>query len=356
MSASTYDEACNQLIRFASQWFPEIHPIAIQGGHNSFISPYSDTILQRLWAKEHGITSESMLEILVEQVKHSKPDVFVFNGGTRDYKSIFPAIRSLVPRIVTWLSSKPPVGMDLSNVDLMVTDNELIINACKKKKTPVAYMLSSVPGHQGQRLKPFLDRQFDACFVGSFTHQFRKRINTLVAIHDAGINIQIHGQGLAEHFTPAIPVGLVLKRYLPDFYSILYNAGILPIYSPLRKIVKKPVFGTQMFELVGESRAVINCHADFDIDRAPNMRVFETMISGSLLICDRHTEVERIFKRNEHFVTYDNIEDLPRLMQEINLEPERFASIAQAGRNEILSKHSVEKRFTEIADLLELNS
>lgn len=101
-------------------------------------------------------------------------------------------------------------------------------------------------------------------------------------------------------------------------------------------------FMDEMAALYSESRIVFNNAINQDL----NMRVFEAMCSGSLLVTDRATGsgLEEMFTDKKHLAYYDDATLLDTVRYYLDHEEER-ERIAAEGRREVLSRHTYSHRM-----------
>ncbi len=99
-----------------------------------------------------------------------------------------------------------------------------------------------------------------------------------------------------------------------------------------------------MARVYAESKIVVNaCH-----NRDVNMRVFEAMASGALLVTDEADGLEDLFTDGEHLVIYRNdAEVLDRIAYYLEHEEER-ERIARSGQRLVLAEHTYTHRMDAI--------
>lgn len=105
--------------------------------------------------------------------------------------------------------------------------------------------------------------------------------------------------------------------------------------------------------IYSQSKIIFNCAINGDI----NMRVFEAMASGSLLLTDRvENGLLEMFQENIHISTYENADDLVAKAQKwLENEYDR-QRVAQCGEREVLSKHTYLHRTETILEVIESSS
>src|SRR5258708_6580633 len=86
-----------------------------------------------------------------------------------------------------------------------------------------------------------------------------------------------------------------------------------------------------------------------DFPKEANMRVFEVMASGALLITALPNEISQLgFNEGVHFVAYrDEREIVPLIRSYLNNEPERLR-ISQAARAKVLQEHTYDSRVDRL--------
>ncbi len=108
-------------------------------------------------------------------------------------------------------------------------------------------------------------------------------------------------------------------------------------------------FMDEMAEHYSKSRIVFNNAINNDL----NMRVFEALCSGSLLITDHATGsgLDELFNNKEHLVIYDDKDLEETIAYYLDNEADR-ESIARKGRKEVLAKHTYKHRADAMIQVL----
>jgi hypothetical protein len=100
------------------------------------------------------------------------------------------------------------------------------------------------------------------------------------------------------------------------------------------------------------SRVVVNIGRD-DFPQDANLRVFEVLASGALLLTSMPTELTALgFQEGVHFVGYSSeAEIIPLVRSFLDKESER-AGIANAARTKVLQEHTYDERAAQLLDRL----
>lgn len=155
--------------------------------------------------------------------------------------------------------------------------------------------------------KPFpIVEKWDWCFIGYLNNQFRI--------------------DLVDKFCKEFPVGE--KGYFG------WRNPQVPGYNCLEDVAKK----------FSQSRIILNEAIHDDL----NMRVFETLACKRLLLTEDIPAIHDHFKDGVHLVTFRTIEESVRIAKDLLKDKERRESIAEAGYEEFLSKHTYMHRAKEI--------
>lgn len=103
----------------------------------------------------------------------------------------------------------------------------------------------------------------------------------------------------------------------------------------------------EMGRIYAAARVVFNCSVNNDL----NMRYFEAMGAGAVLVTDRIVDngVETLFEEGRHFICYDDEDDLMQKVSEVLQEPDRLLAIGKGAQALVLSRHTYAHRAREVA-------
>jgi glycosyltransferase involved in cell wall biosynthesis/SAM-dependent methyltransferase len=104
----------------------------------------------------------------------------------------------------------------------------------------------------------------------------------------------------------------------------------------------------EMASLYARSKIVVNACVNRDV----NMRVFEAMASGALLITDEADGLEDLFKDGIHLVVYRDDKDVFDLIDYYLKNAEHRERIACAGSACVLDRHTYDRRLEEILGIV----
>ncbi len=128
----------------------------------------------------------------------------------------------------------------------------------------------------------------------------------------------------------------ILTHVLPHFQTNDYERFVSP---------------DEMGEIYGKSKIVLNASIGTEL----NMRFFEAMASGALLITDRIPDaIGGLFEENVHFIAYDGEKEAKEKVRYFLEHSGELENIAKAGQAEVIAKHTYMDRWSTIENMVTL--
>ena len=81
-------------------------------------------------------------------------------------------------------------------------------------------------------------------------------------------------------------------------------------------------------------------------------KLFEAMACGAFVLCDDQKDARAIFKDGEHLVFFKNKEDLRAKIVHYLARPDERQRIAEAGRLQVVTRHTYQRRVEELLALM----
>lgn len=247
----------------------------LQRDASAFFTNGDDEVVQAIWAKEHGLPAGTSLDsILLAQIEHHRTEVF-YNLDPMRYSSDF--VRNLpgcVRKSFAWRAAPSP-GADFSAYGLMLCNFPSILASYRARGWHAAYF---APAHD-----PIMDtyaandvRPVDILFVGGYTRHHRRRAELLEAV--AGLagrhRVRMHLDCSRLTKLSESPLG----RLLP--------LGKHRRPAVIRQVAQGPLFGLALYEALSQAKIVLNGAIDMAGADRGNMRCFEAMGCGAVLLSD----------------------------------------------------------------------
>lgn len=299
----------------------------LDGAPEAFFTNGDDESLQRLWAKEQGMPGEPALDaILLAQIEHHRTEVF-YNLDPMRYGSDFVRrLPACVKHAVAWRAA--PGAADFSAYHLLVCNFPSILKSYEARGWRTGYLF---PGHDPEMdtYAANTERPIDVLFVGGYSRHHRKRAGVLEAVarQRAHLRIAFHLDRSRLTRLAESPLG----RLLP-LAQHRRPADIVAVH-------REPVFGRDLYLALSQAKIVLNGAVDMAGDDRGNMRCFETMGCGALLVSDAGNYPAGM----EHGVTMRVYEDLAGVVGTIESQMENEsvrAAIAARGHELVRERYS----------------
>jgi hypothetical protein len=325
---------------FEADRFGALHFLkpVIEGHPDAFLTNGDDEILQRHWARENGMRGKPLLEdILLAQIEHHRTEIF-YNLDPVGYpSSLVRRLPGSVKKTLCWRAA-PTGNADLTAYSAVLGNFPSILESWRRKGCRAELFF---PGIDPEMAKfGHGNRPIDVLFVGGYSrhHTVRAKILEHVASLATNLNIVYHLDNsrlttLAESF---------IGRLLP-----LQKHGRPPAVA---RIAKSPVFGRELYDLIGRSKIVLNGAIDMAGSDRGNMRCFEAAGCGALLLSDVGDYPEGM-RNEETMLTYDGEASCLAQIRRCLTDWGGVQGIAEAGRRRIgetYSKGQQQSRFDAI--------
>ena len=306
----------------------------------AFFTNGDDAEVQRLWAKERGLSRRvSLEEILLAQVEEHRADVFYNLDATGWGSSLLRKLPGCVKHVIAWHAS-PLRNVVFSDYDLVVCNFPSILVSLRERGCRAEYFFPAYDPAFG----PYAarrDRPIDVIFVGGYTRHHRQRAAVLEAVTELGSphKIALHLDRSRLCTLAESPLGYLLplgKHRRP---------------AAIRAVAKDPVFGLDYYEALSSAKIVLNGAIDMAGADRGNMRCFEALGAGALLLSDEGNYPEGM-KNGETIVTYRSPENaIEQIKSFLAAEEDRLA-IAQAGREMVMTRYSKEMQWQRFEALV----
>jgi hypothetical protein len=310
----------------------------LEDDHTAFFTNGDDDILQRQWARENGIRAEASLEdILLAQIEYHRTEVFYNLDPVRFPSAFVGKLPGCVRKTLCWRAA-PSGQADLSGYDLLVNNFPKMLEDWKTKGCRVARFSPAIDpemdnyGHG--------ERPIDVLFVGGYSrhHLARARILEEVATLTNTRHVVYCLDASRLTRLAESPIGrlLPLRKYRRP--------------ASFAKVAKPPVFGRQLYEIIGKSKIVLNGSIDMAGPDRGNMRCFEAMGCGALLVSDAGNYPEGM----KAGITMDTYDSAGNVLETISKHLDNWPSserLAVQGRSEMSEIYSKSSQWAQFVDL-----
>lgn len=312
----------------------------LEGDSFAFFTNGDEQAAQRQWAREQGISKTASLQtILLAQIEHHRSEVF-YNMDPMRYGSEF--VRKLpgsVKRSIAWRAAPSP-NADFSAYDLIVCNFPSILDSYRKQGWNAAYFspaLDPETDSYGQNS----DRPIDVMFVGGYSRHHRRRAEILEAV-----------AGLRAH--RKVVFHLDRSRLTRIAESPL--GRLLPLREHRRqddicRVSEEPVFGRALYAALSQAKIVLNGAIDMAGEERGNMRCFEAMGCGAVMVGDAGRYPDGMVD-GETMLTYKNRWDALQIIETALRYPEKQQIIARNARKMLMESYGKEAQWQAFQRLL----
>jgi hypothetical protein len=314
-----------------------LQPI-LKRASEAFFTNGDDAVVQRSWAAENGLPLNLSLEdILLAQIEAHKTDVFYNMDPMRYGNAFLKRLPGCVRKSIAWRAA-PSEGGDFGAYDLIVCNFPSILQGYRDAGWRAAYFF---PGHDPEMdaYAARTDRPVDVLFVGGYSRHHRQRSLILEAVAELSdtFNIVFHLDRSRLTRLAETPLG---------WLGPLKSHRRLKI---IREISRGPVFGRELYDVLGQAKIVLNGAVDMAGGDRGNMRCWEAMGCGALLLSDAGKYPDDMVA-GEHFLTYENNVDVVERIGDI-VHDNKKTELASAGFKMISKKFSKHKQWIKFCDL-----
>jgi len=335
------------------------------------------SILQNRWLKEEGIKQNiNIYEIAIKQVNKFKPDILWYDHYDPELLQRIKDDCKNIKIVITW------VGSAITNYEVFKYSD--IILSCAKESVEIlqkkglnCYHLNHAFDKRILDRLNITDKKEDLIFIGQLikTNEYHREREKFLGNLCKNVNIKIYTPSIYEYkfsikrtiktFIKRISYNLAKNNSFLNKISLFYNISKLkekPEYNfkfqfskELQKVLRKGVFGLEMFEKIQEAKIVLNIHADTSPIYASNMRLFEVTGVGSLLLTDWKKNISDFFEEDKEIVTYRNYEEAIEKTKWLLNNPDKIKEISKNGQNKTLTKNVFNNRIEELDKIIKEN-
>ena len=282
----------------------------------------NDLFLQEQWALENKYQNISSHLIWQSQLKEFKPDIVYFQDISMLNQEIVNFLRAQKITICAQHASPLPESFSFQYVDVFISSMPHLIDLALANGTKAHYLPLAFDHRILEQVSP---RSWDKRVLGGF----------------AG--------GYSPAHTKGVEIVMSALAYEPRMclYGYDWNKAQLQLRS--NNIVwSGPIWGLEMFGLLGSWKISLNRHIDMSGIHANNMRIYESTGMGAVLLTDKKQK-NNLFESGIEMVEYEGLADLQEKITYLVTHDQEMQAIAKAGQEKTLKNHTYEKRMQELS-------
>jgi hypothetical protein len=306
----------------------------------AFFTNGDDESVQRVWACERGLNRRaSLADILKAQIEEHRADVFYNLDATGWGADFIKSLPGCVRSVIAWHAA-PLQNVSFSVYDLVVCNFPSILAKLKMQGCRTAYFF---PAYDPE-MAPYAvrqDRPVDVLFVGGYSrhHQHRAAVLEAVARMAGEYNVVYHLDRSRLCRLAESPLGKFLplaKHRRP---------------SAIRNITRAPVFGRDYYQALSAAKIVLNGAIDMAEQDRGNMRCFEALGAGSLLLSDEGNYPDGM-SDGQTIVTYHSPEHAVQQVKTLLEASQERLAVARAGHEMVSTRYSKQVQWERFEALV----
>lgn len=307
---------------------------------SAFFVNGNDAHLQRAWAQEHGVPSHTALEdILLAQIEEHRADVFYNLDPIRFGDKFVARLPSCVKRHIAWRAAPSPHD-NFRSYHLVVCNFPAILKRYSDRGFRTAYFF---PAHDDEMdaYAARSERPIDLLFVGGFSRHHKRRALILEAV--AKLSDRWH-----------------VRFHLDRSRLTRLAESPLGVFPPLRfqrrpplvRAVAQPgVFGRALYDAIGNAKIVLNTAVDMAGEERGNMRCYEAIGCGALLLSDEGHYPPGMVPGST-LLTYRDASDATKSIERLLTEgPASWKGITERAALMIRAEYSRERQWQAFNNL-----
>ena len=312
----------------------------LQRDPDAFFTNADDELLQRAWAREHGMKADATLEeILLAQLEHHRTEVFYNSDPMRFGNAFLRKLPGSVRKSIAWRSA-PSAGGEFGDYDLIVCNFPGIIQGYRDQGWR-SDLLDPAHDPEMDAYAARQDRPVDVLFVGGDSRHHQRRAGILEAV----ARLQDHRK-VVFHLDQSRLTRLAESpagRLLPPLAKHRRPKAI-------QAVSHEPVFGRDLYDALSRAKIVLNAAVDMAGRERGNMRCFEALGCGALMVSDEGIYPAGM-ENKATMLTYDDPQDAAAAIERVLAQPQDRARLAQAGHEMIRSRYSKAAQWARFQQL-----
>lgn len=307
--------------------------------------------LQKAWARENGVSYPSQhwrSAILHKQIEAFRPNLLFLHDIFSTTPEQRRQLRKDVPEIQLvfgWDGTAINSAARYAGYDLILSCLQSVVEHYRQ----AGFHAEHLPFAFYPPILDKLDRRpprYELTFAGTMlagNAWHRERIELLYRLSkEVDVNFWI---------TPVPRNKLIPIK--PFQFKNSQNPNELRKLWRLGKLSKGSVFGLDFFQLMADSRIVINQHINIAGNEVANSRMFEATGVGTCLLTDWKDNLSDFFEPEKEVAAYRSVEECVEKAKYLLAHEDERQAIAQAGQARTLKDHSFQARMERLRDILE---
>lgn len=307
----------------------------------AFFTNGDDLILQGLWARENGLPANSTLgAILLAQIEQHRTEVLYNLDPMRDAKDFDRKLPGCVKKKIAWRAAPSP-GASFGAYDAVVCNFPSILQSYRERGWRAEYFS---PAHDPEMdvYAANTERPIDVLFVGGYSRHHRRRAVIMEAV-----------AALRGRFNVVFRLDRSrLTRLAESRMGYLLPLGSHRRPSNIRAVSQDPVFGRELYKVISRAKIVLNGAVDMASFDRGNMRCFEALGCGALMLSDEGKYPDGM-EHQSTMLHYSSASDAVAKIEDALSNTELSRLTASRGSQLVRSHYSKSRQWSDFIQLVE---
>jgi hypothetical protein len=300
----------------------------------------NDEKLQLKWARENGLKTTDLTEILIAQIEDHRAEVVYSLDPVRFGGEFIRRLPGCVKTTVCWFAA-PGEATGANSYTIRVCNFHKFLRQWRAQGLRAEWFSPSVDDMMFGLRSPLADRSVDIAFAGLFSRYHSNRNALLEAVCNEFEDYDVRFAFQCPRWKTLAPCRVLNRIPIPVPY----------IPRKLRSVSVPAVYGSDLYSFFSKAKIVINAAVDVAGNERGNMRCFESMGCGALMLSDDGVYPPD-FKCDSQFLVYKDLSELIGLLRKILIEPGNFQQIANCGYEFMHSAYSKPKQWERFKQIV----
>lgn len=321
------------------------------------------------WRKEINSNAIESSQIILDMLNKFMPDILLYDNYNLELLHLIKNKITSIKRVILWSGSAIANSNIFNHVDLVLSCAPETVKILRQQGKIAEHLNHAFNKRLLSTDNSFSDK-YNLIFIGQIYraigfHMYRdKMLKEIVrnldlkifsSAYELGLSDFLHHLTKKSALTLLLPVYFLLDQFSDEYSPKLEKAKKYPFFPyslKLKKSLRPTVYGKKMYDVIRNSKIVLNIHADSSPLYASNMRLFETTGVGSCLLTDWKENINELFKEGEEIVTYRNTEECIEKAKWLLEHDQERESIALKGQQRTFSSHLYKHRVPEFLTII----
>lgn len=370
-------------------------------GHSAEEIIYDLKPLQKRWSLEKGLRFDEenwQINTVISQLADIKPDIVYFQDIYSLPYEIKASLKQRIPSIKKIVifrgfpGSDPRLFKELALADLLLLGSPVLLEKCRSLGLNPHLVYHSFDPSILEKLQK-AQPTYNLTFIGSSGYGYeahRDRYQMLLQLlQQTQIELWIDEPNEKRSWKEEVrssvakTLRMCLNRCSLNFLKTLNNyvpgpsrvkkliyeeierkelelpkidLNLSPFKKPLFELFPNrcnpPLYGLEMFQMLQNSKIVLNKHSMPAQGTVDNIRLFQATGVGTCLLTDTGSNMSELFEADREIVTYSTLDECIEKANYLQEHEEVRRQIAEAGQKRTLKNHNSALRHQQINDLL----